>query len=774
MSSELTHRRPRRSSLALVLLATTAFCAPAAADFPATIELSALDGTTGFRLDGIDNGDFAGEAVAAADINGDGFDDVVIGARGADPGGRSFAGEVYVVFGRPSFPAAVALSSLDGTNGFRLDGAANGDGAGNAVARAGDVNGDGFDDIVIGAVGFGSGEGASYVLFGKPGPFAPATTLSALDGTNGFRIDGVASPDYSANAVSGAGDHNGDGFDDILIGAARADRGGESDVGESYVVFGGASFPPVLALSSLDGTNGYTLLGVDPGDSSGLAVAGGGDFDNDGFDDILIGAPFADTPPPPAAGSRDADGGEGYLAPGGPDPFSETSELDRAGEIFGLLLQGSAAFGSAARAFGLLADVNGDTREDLYVAIPGADADTGSVVTFFGRDDSKSRAITPRIIELESLDGTDGFRLEGGNSGDFNGSAVTGGDLNADGFGDLASGAPRAAPGGRSDAGRSYALFGNGGAWPAAIDVSTLNGDNGFAVNGAASDDYSGSALAAGDINGDGVDDLIIGAKGDLFGSTPGKVHVVFGRVPDEAVTRRGSVADQYISGGPFADKIFAGGGNDRVEGRGGPDRLSGGPGKRDLAVYLHAPDGMTVNLLNPAANTGDAAGDTYKGIEGIEGSRFADSLTGNNQANDILGHEGEDSLNGMDGPDRLIGGPGRDSMKGGPGGDIFELRFVGDSVAGALRDNVLDFSFVEGDRIGLRDIDAKSGEPGNQAFTFIGTAAFSGQEGQLRVGQSGPHTIVSGDVNGDSNADLEIKVRSTSSGDFTAGNFLR
>ena len=88
------------------------------------LELATIDGINGFRIEGIDAGDDSGRSVAGAgDVNGDGFDDVIIGAHRADPGGADRAGETYVVFGRASgIPASIALSSLDGTNGFRLDG----------------------------------------------------------------------------------------------------------------------------------------------------------------------------------------------------------------------------------------------------------------------------------------------------------------------------------------------------------------------------------------------------------------------------------------------------------------------------------------------------------------------------------------------------------------------------------------------------------------------------------------------------------------------------
>ncbi|HFC04315.1 MAG TPA: hypothetical protein ENJ55_01300, partial [Rhizobiales bacterium] len=94
------------------------------AQFSSFIDLSTLDGTNGFRLDGIDSFDHSGVSVSSAgDVNGDGFEDIIIGAKYADPGGASIAGESYVVFGKAAgFASAIDLSTLDGTTGFRLDG----------------------------------------------------------------------------------------------------------------------------------------------------------------------------------------------------------------------------------------------------------------------------------------------------------------------------------------------------------------------------------------------------------------------------------------------------------------------------------------------------------------------------------------------------------------------------------------------------------------------------------------------------------------------------
>ncbi|MGH8550084.1 MAG: integrin alpha, partial [Methylococcales bacterium] len=120
------------------------------------------------------------------------------------------------------FPADYKLSALHGSNGFRLAGVAAVDRSGISVSTAGDVNGDGVDDVLIGAFGAGF-SGTSYVVFGGAGVGASGNlNLSTLDGSNGFRLSGVAARNYSGRSVSAAGDVNGDGVDDVLIGAFGA------------------------------------------------------------------------------------------------------------------------------------------------------------------------------------------------------------------------------------------------------------------------------------------------------------------------------------------------------------------------------------------------------------------------------------------------------------------------------------------------------------------------------------------------------------------------
>ena len=192
---------------------------------------------------------------------------------------------------------------VSGTTGFRIEGAAAGDNLGNAVSNLGDINGDGIDDFIVGALNADpnsrSNAGAAYIIFGRAAGWSDIDLASSTDfvsGTTGFRIEGATANDNLGHAVSNLGDINGDGIDDFIVGAQNADPNSRSDSGAAYVIFGraaGSTWSDIDLASSTDfvsGTTGFRIEGAANNDNLGNAVSNLGDINGDGIDDFIIGA----------------------------------------------------------------------------------------------------------------------------------------------------------------------------------------------------------------------------------------------------------------------------------------------------------------------------------------------------------------------------------------------------------------------------------------------------------------------------------------------------
>ena len=479
--------------------------------------------------------------------------------------------------------------------------------------------------------------------------------IETSSNTRGFVINGVSADDQSGYSVSSAGDVNGDGFDDLIVGAQKDDPNGNLDSGSSFVVFGKADGTAVelSAIENSRDTGGFVINGLEAGDYSGCAVSGAGDVNGDGYDDLIVGARYGN--------STGTSSGSSFVVFGKTDGSAvELSAIEQNSDTGGFVINGASAYDNSGWSVSGAGDVNGDGLDDLIVGASGDDpndntgANAGASFVVFGK--ANGEAVELSAIATNSDNG--GFVINGVSGYDYSGCSVSNaGDVNGDGLDDLIIGAKYDGP--SSDrSGASFVVFGK--ATGAAVELSDIElNDNtgGFVINGVSADDYSGSSVSgAGDVNGDGFDDLIIGAKGDdPNGDDSGASFVVFGKADHAAVVELSTIElDDNTDG--FVINGVSGGDNSGWSVSGAGD--VNGDGFDDLIIGANGDD--------PNANRDSGAsfvvfGGDFIGAATQVGTTGVDTLTGTSGDDIIFAGTGDDTISGSIGTDRLSGGEGSD-----------------------------------------------------------------------------------------------------------------
>ncbi|MEQ9115370.1 MAG: FG-GAP-like repeat-containing protein [Rickettsiales bacterium] len=470
---------------------------------PDIFHLRDLDGKNGFTINAELNENIADAVTGAGDINGDGINDILVG-----DGNKN----AYLIFGNShTFSSQIYLKNLNGINGFTINGSQYNDNLGQSVSAAGDINGDGVDDIAIGAPAYSDVSykiGQSYIIFGQKETFTNPFSLKLINGTNGFVFRGNDRyiGESSGLEISRLGDVNNDGLDDIIVGTQEYHE-------LSYVIFGNAKgFNSYIRPENLNGKSGFIIRGMKDDLSFSISVNNAGDINADGIDDIAVSLPNS------LNGA-----GKSYIIFGDKEQFPEIFDLDALDGNNGFTINGIQESHSGNAKY--IGDVNCDGISDIAVGAPDALRGAGQTYIIYGNQ------TFPSHINLTDVDGMNGFVINGINTitsnnsrGDQSGSSVGNiGDFNGDGIDDFIIGAPQALEG----AGQSYVIFGKSDIFNVELNLSDLDRNDGIIINGISSGDMSGwKVRGAGDVNDDGVDDILISALCMGFN----KIYVVYGQ----------------------------------------------------------------------------------------------------------------------------------------------------------------------------------------------------------------------------------------------------
>jgi subtilisin family serine protease len=433
---------------------------------------------------------------SAGDVNGDGYDDIIIGAEGNSDGAYK-SGQTYLILGKSAGWGYISLSEADasftGVNEF--------DNSGKSVSSAGDVNGDGYDDILIGV----PNASTVYLILGKQTGWLMDTPLNqAADAS--FLGNG-----WLGHAVSSSGDVNGDGYDDIIISAPLA-NGEASVAGKTYLILGKASG---WAMDTDINNADASFLGEGELDKAGWSVSSSGDVNGDGYDDILIGSHTNDE------GGNWA--GQTYLIFGKPTGWTLDTPL-RTGSDASFI--GETGYRSGL-SVSLAGDINSDGYDDILIGAPYEwplypDPPAGKAYLIFGKQTGWSMDTLLSTVDA-SFNGTENITTWGAdNTGIYVSPA---GDINGDGYDDFIIGDDMGSEVNQSG---GNLFFGRPGGWHQNMDITEADVN----INGGGK-----AAFSAGDVNGDGMNDLAFGTYlNDEAAFSAGKSYVMFGGLANGTV----------------------------------------------------------------------------------------------------------------------------------------------------------------------------------------------------------------------------------------------
>ncbi|TXT62657.1 MAG: hypothetical protein BAJALOKI1v1_880006 [Promethearchaeota archaeon] len=448
----------------------------------------------------------SGRCVASAgDVNGDGYDDILIGAQNYSAG----KGKVYLIFGRNNANWSVDMNLANANASFL--GEFDGDQAGVSLASAGDVNNDNYDDFLIGAPSYNRSKGKTYLFFGRSSGWSLDMNISSANAS----FIGEDQFDRSGRSIAGAGDINNDSYDDIIIGANTP-----SGVGEIYLLFGNESqhFSVNMSLSDANAS----FIGEENQDQAGASVAGAGDINNDGFSDIIIGAPYYD--------GSSTNIGKTYIFFGNDSESDWTIDMSLSNANASFLGESEEDYlGFSVAGAG---DVNNDNYDDIIMSAYGYDASAGNegkIYLIFGNNSESDWEKNMNI-------GISDASFVGEYQVDEVGIIIsTAGDVNNDGYADFLIGSESYENGDLT--GKAYLIFGN----ESNHFTNNFNLSNADASYiGENFDDRSGFSVAGGgDVNNDGCDDFLIGAfQNDDGGTNAGKSYLLFGNIAPQFVLR--------------------------------------------------------------------------------------------------------------------------------------------------------------------------------------------------------------------------------------------